>query len=95
MLLTISPKQCKGFLLATASTLWRVLSCLELIQVTSEPVSNSQVHLMFSNFPATDRVDLCCDQGHCGTTEALLIELDTSGVLTATVLFSLNTYVIS
>ena len=97
MLVTISPKQRKEFPLAAAGTLYGGLSChfsmpgsLELIQVTSEPVSNSQVHFTFPIFPATCRVDLRCDQGHCGTIEALFVELDTSGGLTALVLFSLN-----
>ena len=97
MLVTISPKQRQRFPLTAAGIPCGGLSCnfstpgsLELIQVTSEPVSNSQVHFTFSIFPATCRVDLRCDQGHCGATDALLVELDTSGGLTAPVSFSLN-----
>ena len=64
---------------------------LELIQVTYEPVSISQVHITFSIFPATCRVDLRCDQGYCGTIEALLVEfIDTIGGLTAPLSLSLN-----
>ena len=63
---------------------------LELIQVTSEPVSNSQVHYTFLIFPATCRVDIRCDQGHCEAIEALSVALDAGGGLTAPVMFSLN-----
>ena len=58
--------------------------------MTSEPVSNSQVHFTFSIFPVTCKVDRRCDQGRRGTKEALSVELYTSGGLTALVLFSLN-----
>ena len=58
--------------------------------MTSEPVSNSQVHFTFSIFPVTCKVDRRRDQGSRGKNEALSVELDTSGGLTAPVLFSLN-----
>ena len=63
---------------------------LELIQVTSETVSNSHVHVTFSIFPATCKEDRCRDHERCETNEALSVALDTSGGLAALVLSSLN-----
>ena len=97
MLVTISPTKRRGLPFAAAGTLCGGESChfsmpgsLELIHVTSAPVSSSQVHFTFATSPATCKVDLRCDQGRCGIHEALSVELDTSGGLVALALFSLN-----